>query len=333
MFISCASIINSNVTSLVVYSEKPLAVVHKKDTLKTGYSNGLNSVLLTPKRSKDSLQLTVIDDQVSKNINMPSKISFMYYMNAIPLFLPGFLIDNSNPKKYTYGQLCALDENLNIVKATTEQKKDYSRRKNKIHLKKTKPIIYRKSEEIMEKDVYLHLSFPSYSHTLLHPGLRNQVDRGSILGFSFGLDYYYKKNRFFNLSTNTTFAGYFQIGCGDDGADDQENIDISSISILHNHRKKYFSYGYGLNYSYVYWRKNEYPTNDFNFLYRKKRRYSTLGLAFNGNFYFYSFFYGGITYKPNFVRLKPSGYSTFKYEHQITIDLGLKLNLYRKKKG
>lgn len=324
MFASCASILNGNWTSVSVYTEQPAKAIVRGDTLRTQSYSNANVVSFSVPRSEESLLLVLQTDSLKKTINIPPKNSPTYYLNAL-YFWPGFLIDMSNPKRYTYNNRLTFDKELNL---------------------------YDNRFLTQKGDLYFNFSLPFIylSQNTISPEGDSRVTGGSVLGLSAGFDYYYKKNKFINLTG--TFSASNLSGCGDNapyGWFDEPTVDkeyyMWNVNMSHNHRIKRFSYGYGLSYNYTSYRKDTYsmPSNyikptgefyDYNiypYIYNyRKYKYTTLGLVFNGYYYLSRNFTVGIIYKPNLVRLK-SVSKPFCYEHQITLDFAFRFNILRGK--
>ena len=338
---SCASTLNKRLTTVWIYAKDSTEVVYNSQSFLTENTGGFNSVQLNVPRSKDSLQLEVIQDTLHKKISIPSKVSGMYYLNwAHPLLWPGLLIERSHPRRYTYHSLLILDDSLNII--TSENSDPY--RKNII--KQRENLAGNQLSRLLnhttnKNDFFLNFSFPFIyaSQSFIKHDYTSGSNGWSALGLAAGLEYYYKNNRFINLSGSITAGGDVRIGCGYDDWEDEERVNIYDITLSHNHRRKYFSYGYGLTYRYIDWWMYKYFEDD---IYTPKgyyhpvrehfeRYYSTLGLALNGYAYFSNHFSIGVIYKPTFLRLKPGTDKRFCYEHQISIDIAFKLRLYKGK--
>lgn len=270
-------------------------------------------------------------------------------MNIVPPMWPGLAIDLSSPKRYTYKNILLFDDSLNLHSATNSSTIVMQRERENLLRKNDRSGISKNERKYSPQkgDLYLNLSSPILypGYTILKPAPGLSPDRVSALGFAGGLDYYYKNNRFINLTASATFGGDITIGCGDFGYDDEERFDLYHITASHNHRYKIFSFGYGISHAYTDWWTNKYyftdsplKINNINnkpetsiMRYNEERKYATLGLVFNGYIYFFNSFTIGVIYKPTFVRLNSIMEKRFCYEHQISFDMAFKIRLYRKK--
>lgn len=336
---SCATIFNGKKTHVIVYTEKPAKLIYNDDTLYTTAQNGFSAVGINTLRRKHAFEFTIVSDSLERDISIPSKISYVYYFNFYPLFWPGIFIDKGSQKRYTYKSVINLDENLEISpdkKITTAQRKDLIERRNALTRQE------QKNHFMTNKgDWYYYLSLPMFylSYYSISPESFSRVNTGGIFGISTGVDYYYKRNRFFNI-TGTISAGG-DISTCTDGYSDTEKILTYNINGSHNHKYRNFSYGYGLSYTYTHWHKDTYKDlmgnlkentqKRYSYLYTcEEANYSTLGFVFNGYSYFSKYFSVGIIYKPNFVRLKSKS-KPFCFEHQITLDFAFRFNLIKGK--
>lgn len=322
IFVSCASILNGEWTSVSVYTEQPAKAIVSGDTLRTNFLKNTNVVSFSVPRSGEPLRFILQSDSLRKAVNIPSKLSQNFYLNAL-YFWPGFFVDMNNPKKYTYSNKLTFDKNLNLYDNRFATYKG-------------------------DLKLYFSLPFIYLSQNTISPEGHSRITGGSVVGLSAGFDYYYKKNRFINLTG--TYSVSNLSGCGDDYYwSDEPSVDedyhMWNVNVSHNHRIKRFSFGYGLSYNYTYYRKDTYsmppnhikPEIDFyNFrtyprIYNYQRyEYTTLGLVFNGYCYASQNFSVGIIYKPSIVRLK-SVSKPFCYEHQITLDFAFRFNLLKRK--
>ncbi|GHV15123.1 hypothetical protein FACS1894169_05580 [Bacteroidia bacterium] len=326
LVVSCASILNEEWTPVSVYTEQPAKAIVRGDTLRTKPRSNANVLSFSVPRSSEPLQFVLQSDSLRKTISIPSKNSQNYYLNAL-YFWPGFFVDKSNPKRYTYNSRLTFDKNLDL----------YDDR-----------FITRKGD----LNFYFSLPFIYLSLNTINPEDRSRITRGSVLGLSAGFDYYYKKDRFINLTGSMSFSNLS--GCGgyyvpDEWLDEpyvDDGFHMWNLNVSHNHRLKRFSFGYGLSYNYTFYRKDTYsmppnyvkPEDDFYdyhtypHIYNHQRsEYTTLGFVFNGYCYTSRNFSVGIIYKPNILRLKSQSGNPFCYEHQITLDFAFRFNLLRRK--
>lgn len=330
MFASCASILNGNWTSVSVYTEQPAKAIVRGDTLRTKSCSNANVVSFSVPRSEESLLLVLQTDSLKKTISIPPKNSPTFYLNAAYLSLLSFIVDMTNNKRYTYENRLRFDKKLNLY---DDRFKTY---KGDFNFNLSFPILYLSLNTISPEDYH-------------------RVTKGSAIGLSAGFDYYYKKDRFVNLTGSFSISDlygndYSWYDISSDIRPDKPYVDeefqIWNMNISHNHRIKRFSYGYGLSYNYISYGKDTYSVSsnqiisevdnydrqDSPYMYNcKEYKYSTLGLVFNGYFYASRNFTVGIIYKPNLLRLKSQSDNPFKYEHQITLDFAFRFNILRGK--
>lgn len=94
---SCASIINGPNTRVQINASTPLKVAIRNDTIEV-----IQSAFITPKRSPQHLTLNVITPDTSFVSHIQPISSLAYYFNIAAVYGLGFLIDRTNPKRYTY---------------------------------------------------------------------------------------------------------------------------------------------------------------------------------------------------------------------------------------
>lgn len=337
---SCATMLNNSYKNIAVHAEEPVTVKYKSGVY---YANDSNTVLLTVDRARKPLELTVNSDSVERQINVKHKIDPVFYLNlTMPFFIYG-IADLFSNKMYTYPSNIILNKDLTVNTHPTSQLKQKIQRRRETGRKRA--IRARYNEQLPQKgDFYFDLSLPFIyiTHSTTTPETMPRKSGMSVFGLSAGLDYYYKDNRFINLSGNVYSGGDIVIGCGGSLDDDVERLVSYSIMLSHNHKYRRFSFGYGLSYTYNDRWEERYlmPENaegekyDFHFhgYSFKDWRYSTLGLVFNGYTYFSPNFSVGLIYKPNFVRLKTNSGKVFNYEHQITLDFLFRIKLFGAKK-
>lgn len=326
--------------NVFVYTDNPSHILYESDTIQTKKYYELHAAIFTVPRSKDSLQFVLISDSLRREVRIPSKISVAYYLNIVYPMWPGFLFDLSNPKRYTYKNSLTFDKNLDLSIISTSRGNPSEEIKSKM----SNEYFWKdKNRYLTQKgDFYFNLTIPFIypGYTILKPSCLDYLEKGSLLGFSGGFDYYYKNNRFFNLSASASFGGDIVIGCIDDNFNDSERFNLYNVSISHNHRYERFSFGYGLAQTYINWGKEKYfdtypDKSAYNYdkkYFFKERNYSTLGFAFNVYFYFSNEFAFGVIYKPTFVRLNSIMEKKICYEHQLSFDFAFKIRLNKRKK-
>lgn len=97
---SCATIFNGKNTKVNIYAPENTKVSYQSQT----YNIENGSVTIYPKRSKDSLQFTLIKDSISNDFSFKRRTSGKIFLNLLtPYSLgAGILIDLTNQKRFTY---------------------------------------------------------------------------------------------------------------------------------------------------------------------------------------------------------------------------------------
>jgi hypothetical protein len=120
LFSSCASILNSKTTSINFATSEPARLVIENDTIN---SNKVGQKIEVA-RNQLPLNVEIIQDGKTKNIDVYSRNSAAYYANfvGIPLYgvptLIGLVVDNKNPKRYTYPKTVNIDLNEYVYTTT-----------------------------------------------------------------------------------------------------------------------------------------------------------------------------------------------------------------------
>ncbi|WP_299130809.1 hypothetical protein [uncultured Winogradskyella sp.] len=96
---SCATLLNGKTTRVKIHARKGTVVTYKDSTYKVKDQ----FVKIFPKRSKDSLKLTISNDSLSQDFNIPKRLSGTLALNLfVPYSWAGVVIDFTNQKRFTY---------------------------------------------------------------------------------------------------------------------------------------------------------------------------------------------------------------------------------------
>ena len=267
------------------------------------------------KRSKNDLTIVFINDTVSKNHILKSRISPKFIVGNLFFYPPfSYLIDFNNEKRFYYGKMIFIDikDTSKVIKRMSFQKKvhyaiakNYQDQKGKFKLTVSIPWI---------NSFY----FPSTAAF-------NKSSTG-FLGISGGLDYFYKKNKFlaFNASAITDFFVPIPVPVS---YREMEWYQSVNYSISDNYNLNRFTYGYGISYAIHNWRYyNQNEENEFSTaIVEIDRKTYNFGFLVNGYYQLSDNFYVGLVYKPTIFQIN-SG-SNFKYEYTLSLDLSWKINL------
>jgi hypothetical protein len=178
---------------------------------------------------------------------------------------------------------------------------------------------------ITKGQISLHLSLPYINNFHLNPVNEGTKNNTGFMGYSVGLDYYYKPNQFVNLSFSQIQDFFLPIAFVDRG-DEYELMSSYVFNLTNNHKVKRFSLGYGIAFSKNSWELRNLSWDE-NSSTRKpvKKNNNALGLSFSSYYQLTQSFYVGFIYRPTFLRLNSD--PTFKYEHTISIDIAWKIRL------
>jgi len=303
---SCATLTNQAWTVSTIYTTEPTKIVFQNDTIKTKR----NKVKLILERQNAPIEIIAITDSLKKKVTIKAVNSIEYWANIAYFYGIGMLIDNRNPKRYTYPPKIYLNSTDTINKYYNY----YERWNNKGQL-------------------LLHLSFPYYNSFRLSPVNESTKKNFGYMGVSVGLDYYHSKNQFINISASrvTDCSAPFVM---DDFVSENEKYEYiysTYLSLSNNYKIKRLSIGYGLSYAINTWELVEYGRyGSIPVEVSVTKTNKALGLVFSSYFQATPNFYLGVIYRPTLLRpdIKP----TFKYEHLISIDFAWKIRLFNIKR-
>lgn len=297
LLVSCATLTNQEWTRSTIYTTEPTRIVFRYDTIKTLR----NKAKLTLERKNAPIEIIAITDSLKKQVTIKPINSFAYWANIPCNYGIGMLIDGTNPKRYSYPQRIYLNST-----DTTNRYFSYEQGNNKGQL-------------------LLHLSLPYINSFQLTPMNENTKNNTGFYGISLGLDYFYNRNQYVNISASGVMDFFAPAGAVDIWGE-YELMSSAYLSLSNNHKIKRFSLGYGLSYAKNTWDFRNYggdetvPTRE-----PVKKTNNALGLVFSSYFQATPHFYIGVIYRPTFLRLDVV--PAFKYEHLISIDFAWKIRL------
>jgi hypothetical protein len=269
------------------------------------------------KRSKTDLQIKLISDTVvsAYTVRSSPNPAFTYgnllWMQVCPA---AYLIDLTNQKRFYYGKSIYLDNNDSLRIITPRIRKGfenyfsqkYSKRKGQLNLA---------------------LSLPHINSFYLKPeGEGDKINTG-FWGLSIGLEYFYKDDRYINLSANAVSDFFVPVPAAVDISGEYELMTSTYFSLTNNYKVNRFHFGYGINYSRNTWDFRFYdrfgpppPTRD-----PIKKSSASIGLTLNGYYQITKSFLIGLIYRPTFIRISPT--TELKYEHLFSLDIGWRIAL------
>jgi hypothetical protein len=298
---SCATWTNKPATTICIRTTQPAKILFHADTFKTKK----NELELTLSRSKETIEMMIFTDSLTKTVSIKSRNSFEYYANIICNYGIGLLVDKNNPKRYDYPSPIYID-----VQDTVNQYFSYDKM---YHAKKG--------------NLYWNFSFPHVNSFSFKPQGESIKLNTGFMGFSTGFDYFYAQNRYLNLTASTVMDFFIPFPAPVDFNGEWEFMGSSYLSLSNNYKIKQFSIGYGLSYA-----KNRWTHKNFQWLdsippLREDAftSHNSLGFVLNAYYQLGKRFNLGFIYRPTFIRFGAT--PTFQYEHLMSFDLAWKIRL------
>ncbi len=293
---SCATLFNKPTTNIKVYSDKPTElVVNKKKYIIE------NTCKIKVPRQNDTLILIATSDSLKKVIKLKQQNSFNYYANVLTYGL-GFIWDSKSPKRYTY------QKNIYI---------DY-------YSTKKRPERFLPSEK---RQMNLVFSIPYINNFYLQPQSESVKTNTGFWGLSASFEYYYKSNKFINISASAATDFFVPIPAAVDLEGEYESMSSIYFGLTNNYQFNSFTIGYGLNFSKNTWNYNYSTFGDSPPPSREPvtKSSQSIGLILNSYYQLGEHFNIGLIYRPTFFNVYPKPET--KYEHLISVDLAWKIKL------
>ena len=310
IFLSCATLTSKKNYEIKITSNVKNSKVKVNDSLI--YNLPAN---ITVKRSKDSLNLTLLTDIKKDFIAVPSISRRFLYGNMLFIYFSpvAYLVDLTNKKRFTYGyRINLISNDINIIRAPISASiHKYFLKKHKINIKRGK--------------INYKISFPWINNFVMKPQKENLKNNTGFLGISTGIEYFYKTNRYFSVDATFVMDFFIPIPAAVRYEGEVEFMNSSYVSISNNYVKNRLNFGYGISFASNTWDLKNYvsfydepPTRE-----PEKKIHNTFGLVFSMYHRFnkkirFAQHYIGIIYRPTFITVTP--YTYFNYEHIISIE-------------
>ena len=308
---SCATLINKQEYPLEIISNAKDSKIQLKDS-----TYELPTKILI-RRSKSDLVLTLLSDTIKREFVVKSSPNgpFLYGNLLWAEFCPiAYLIDFSNSKRFYYGKSVYL--NVNNVDSVIIPKisKSFIDYRSKLYPSKT-------------GQINLVFSIPYANSFYLQPPLESTKSNTGFWGSSVGIEYYYKDNKYINLSANIASDFFAPVIGAIDIWGEYDLMSTSYVSFTNNYKYNRFTIGYGINYSTNTWDHKFYSGYDDSPPLRDpvKRVSESIGITLNGYHQISKYFFVGVIYRPTLLRINPN--VEFRYEHLISLDFAFKFKL------
>lgn len=173
--------------------------------------------------------------------------------------------------------------------------------------------------------ILIHLSFPYINNFHFSPVNEGTKKNTGFMGYSVGLDYFYKVNQYVSLSFSQIQDFYLPIAFVDKG-DEYELMSSYIFNLTNNYQVNRFSFGYGIVFSKNRWELRNLSWDE-NSSTREplKKDNNVFGLSFSTYYQLTQSFHFGLIYRPTFLRINNE--PMLNYEHTISIDIAWKIRL------
>lgn len=302
IFSSCATILNSKTKRIDITTTEAAKIIVNHDTIPMVN----NRIVVRVPRQDDSLKIKIIGNRISKSAFIKAENSFAYWLNAYPtpMLWTGFLIDNRNPKRYTYpGRLY-----FNMSDSSS-------------------PVfLFDPSDK--KGQLLLYISLPWINCFYMKPGAEDYKSNIGFWGIGLGVDYYYNARQFINLKASAVTDFFVPFPAAVDIKGLNELMSSSYLALSNNHKIKNFSLGYGLSFERNTWNLRYFgsrPDTLTTDQQPRKKSNNAIGFVFPVYYQTGRSFYVGMIYRPTIFRIATN--TQFAYEHLISIDFGWKIRL------
>lgn len=292
---SCATILNSRKERIDIMPLVPARAVVGQDT----FELIKNRIRVEVSRSAQPLKVKLLAGNFANEYLIPSKSSFAYWFNLYANYGIGMLIDNDNPKRYSYPSriyLNPLDPNSSY--------------------RLWKP-------PVRNQEIAFRIFIPYLNIFQLRPDFEPDIKAsGGFWGLGAGLDFYHQSNQFISLTVAAQTNFFVPVPAVVDAVEEYEFIRSEEITFTNNHWLGRFTMGYGISFSNNTW---EFRSASFGSQFPPTRRpaersTATIGLAFPIHYYTGNHFYFRMLYRPSFWRF--SRIRPFGYEHLVSLGFG-----------
>lgn len=220
---SCASLINSSYKTITVHTQDSVGIYFRDGSIRTVNNQASFPAL----RKKDTIQFTTVRDSVSKTYIVKNKLSFAFFSNIPLYFGAGMLVDLLSPRRFTYPSHIYLD--------STHQEKGYYTYEK---------VIANNKWELLMGIPIINLNHRDQPHP--YPNFIHGWN-----GFTLGLNYFHKDNRYFNLTGQTYFMQNFPLILPILLQFNRHNKEfVYHLTFSDNYRISKFHVGYGFSYAY-----------------------------------------------------------------------------------
>ena len=287
---------------MTISTDSPTKLIYQKDTILV-----VRETKLIANRKKEPLTFHTLNDSISKEYKINSKVSPTVYYNIIGYGgIIGLVIDLFSTKKYSYPHYISISPKDSVSNYET----------------------YRKT---YQEDIFFNVNFPLLNWAGHQTITNNTINTFNASGFGIGIDYFYSNKNFVNFSLNSvndlfTLIEYASSNKLNYLDKNRENY----FSVTHNHQLKKIFFGYGISIGRNFHDPAEYNNYFINYqtaILKNEVNYAA-GFLFNSYVQAGKYLNIGLIYRPSIYTLN----STQPLFNQYYIGLDLRYR-FRLKKG
>lgn len=309
VFSSCATVMNFPTVRVNIYSDTDSVNVSLNNA---PYWHTLPASFAV-RRAKNNLLITAQKDTIQKQIEVKRKISTTYWLgNMFGFAGVGYIIDLTNPKRFTYPKtiLVNLDNN---DKSYTILPKSY-----------TWPFPQRNLLNIK-------ISIPEGNYLYLNKGY-GYGNKFGFIGISAGFEYYFSNTHCLNMDFGglTDFMLPFPAPVDYEGEYGRSFATYGDIQIGSDYKRLHYDAGIQITRTLYVERETLQLFPEYIDILKSRKTQNNLGFAFSTYYRAVKYFNLGINYYPSFFVLEKN--PKFHYSHLLFFELSFRIEAYRPKK-
>ncbi len=292
LFSSCASLLNRPYTYIKVETDLDSTVV-KVPNDRTNY---IAPAIVPVKRSKYDIVLELHNDTINKTVQVPSKLSPAFTVgNLFSAGLYGYLIDLTNPRRFTYPKSVYVD----MVSDNIVLNNNYF--------------------EPGKGSVFLTCNLPLISQFYSYDGNSYSSQMG-VWGIGSGIEYYQTPKEYFSIQFSAMLGVSEELPPDQDLYRKYQSTMAFYIGLRQNFKKQKWHFGLGPAYTSIVNKQYKQYVGTYT-----KQIYQGIGFSLTSSRQLTKHAYVGVVYTP--LVFTRNRFYTIGYQHSISLDFSLKFRV------